>query len=171
MTDVRISLTVVGVTGELPPPVPMGDTVDVQITAVDAVTGAAVAATGVTLRVAEPSGDVTTYTAADLTAGATGIWTKSLALDMAGQWLARPAATGPAVAAVGADLPLTVLPSDTAVTPIPTAARVATDLSAARDEAQAFAGQAEAFLAAFNLILPSQFDHQTARNSGLIAFL
>lgn len=130
MTDVRISLAVVGVTGELPPPVPLGDSVDVRITAVDAVSGAAVAATGVTLRVAQPSGEVATYTAAEMTAGAAGIWTKSLLLDVAGKWLARPAATGP-VAAVGHDLPLTVSPSDTATIPIPATVRGAADVVAA----------------------------------------
>jgi len=115
MTDLVATLVLTSGGGLLPPPVPVDDVVTLRLTVTDAATGAAVAADAPSITLRRPDGTLVEYDEADLTAGATGVWTLDLTISRRGRWVAR----GQASDTASPDLLITGLPTTLGADPLP----------------------------------------------------
>jgi hypothetical protein len=82
---------------------PIGTEIDIPVTFTDALTGAAVDPTDVTLQIKNPDGNVDTwkYSLAELTKLSTGNYSRPQLLDKPGKWWYRYTATGAYKGATG----------------------------------------------------------------------
>lgn len=114
MSFVRAALSIEGVTDALPPPVTIDASLQLRLAFTD-VAGAAIATSGVTLKIARPDGVELEVLASAMEVGGTGVWLYATPLDQPGQWRFR----GGSADASTADLPVTVTGSALAP-PLPT---------------------------------------------------
>lgn len=98
MAGVTLRLRFGGDVTERPAVAAVGQSLLLHLQALDADTGAAVAATGPLLLATRPDKLQLAWTASDLVADGTGAWIAAVAADIAGGWRFRASVDGPAVA-------------------------------------------------------------------------